>query len=62
MRAFLSSPAGAEMLQEILMGMMAKQAATNAPQQATVTKAKAPRRSRAKSTPEALFQAPEVAA
>ncbi|WP_043616083.1 hypothetical protein [Nonomuraea candida] len=61
-RAFLSSPAGAEMLQEILMGMMAKQAAANAPEAAAVAKAKAPRRSRAKSTPEALFQAPEVAA
>jgi hypothetical protein len=61
-KAFLSSPAGAEMLQEILMGMMAKQAAAATPQQATVTKAKAPRRSRAKATPEALFQAPEVAA
>ncbi|MET9249703.1 hypothetical protein [Nonomuraea sp. NPDC003709] len=61
-KAFLSSPAGAEMLQEILMSMMAKQAAASAPQTATVTKAKAPRRSRAKGNAEALFQAPEVAA
>ncbi|MEV3983593.1 DUF3987 domain-containing protein [Nonomuraea sp. NPDC049758] len=59
-KAFLSSPAGADMLQEILMSMMAKQAAASLPQAATVTKAS--RRSRAKGTPEALFQAPEVAA
>ncbi|MEU4233382.1 hypothetical protein AB0F17_54635 [Nonomuraea sp. NPDC026600] len=61
-KAFLSSPAGAEMLQEILMSMMAKQAAASAPQMGAATKAKAPRRSRAKSNAEALFQAPEVAA
>ncbi|GAA3154476.1 DUF3987 domain-containing protein [Nonomuraea roseoviolacea] len=60
-KAFLSSPAGAEMLQEILMSMMAKQS-VRAPQASAAPKAKAPRRSRAKSTPEALFQAPEVAA
>ncbi|MEV0615026.1 hypothetical protein AB0I81_16995 [Nonomuraea sp. NPDC050404] len=61
-KAFLSSEAGAEMLQEILMSMMAKQAAASLPQAGTATKAKTPRRSRAKSTPDALFQAPEVAA
>ncbi|MFD1547178.1 DUF3987 domain-containing protein [Nonomuraea guangzhouensis] len=61
-KAFLSSEAGAEMLQEILMSMMAKQAAASTPQTATVTKAKAPRRSRAKGNAEALFQAPEIAA
>lgn len=59
-KAFLSSPAGAEMLQEILMSMMAKQAAASASQTATVTKA--PRRSRAKGNAEALFHAPEIAA
>ncbi|WP_431915221.1 DUF3987 domain-containing protein [Nonomuraea jabiensis] len=60
-RAFLSSPAGAEMLQEILKGMMASQV-VSAPQEDKATKAKASLRSRTKGTPEALFQAPEVAA
>ncbi|MFI7439691.1 hypothetical protein [Nonomuraea indica] len=59
-RAFLSSPAGAEMLEEILMSMMAKQAAAP-PAADPTTEAKTPRRSLAKSTDtEALFQAPEV--
>ncbi|MET9244483.1 recombinase family protein [Nonomuraea sp. NPDC003709] len=61
-RAFLSSPAGAEMLQEILKGMMASQVPASVPQEVTAAKAKAPRRSRAKGTAEASFQAPEVAA
>ncbi|GAA3191824.1 YfjI family protein [Nonomuraea roseoviolacea] len=61
-KAFLSSPAGAEMLQEIVMSMMAKQAAAATPEAGTASKARAPRRGRAKSSAEALFQAPEVAA
>ncbi|MET7331501.1 hypothetical protein [Nonomuraea sp. NPDC005650] len=50
------------MLQEILKGMMASQAAASVPQEGTPTPAKRPRRSRAKSNAEALFQTPEVAA
>ncbi|GAA3171470.1 YfjI family protein [Nonomuraea roseoviolacea] len=61
-RAFLSSPAGAEMLQEILKGMMAGQAAASVPQEDKAAKVKTPRRSRAKSDAATLFPTPEVAA
>ncbi|NRQ38269.1 hypothetical protein HII36_41530 [Nonomuraea sp. NN258] len=61
-RAFLSSPAGAEMLQDILKSMMAAQAIANAPEPAATVKAKTPRRTRAKGNAETLFPAPEAAA
>ncbi|WP_049572789.1 hypothetical protein [Nonomuraea sp. SBT364] len=55
-------PCRAEMLQEILKGMMAKQAVASVPHEGAAARAKAPTQSRAKGKAEALFQAPEVAA
>ncbi|MBB5077959.1 DUF3987 domain-containing protein [Nonomuraea endophytica] len=60
-KAYLASPAGAELLQGILAQMLAVQA-PQVPQEAPTAKPKTTRRSRAKSAPEALFPAAEVAA